>query len=122
MRQQTIRSILTLFGIALVTATSAFAQSSTSINENSVINTKNSWQVAQSVGSSKGKLFVVTIDQPNRKQTCRIQSFTVDKLVCTRAIGGPRTYLPQQVTALILPGDNNLMIGFLIGFNGALGA
>jgi hypothetical protein len=119
MPQRSIRSILILFALALVSATIALAQSSTS-SEAPVIPTRNNWQIAQSVGSSKGKLFVVTLDQPTRKQTCRIQSFTADKLVCSRATGGPRTYLPQQVVALILPGDNALKLRLMLGFNGGL--
>jgi hypothetical protein len=116
------RSILNLFVIALVSSTVALAQSSTSTIEIPVISAKNSWPVAQSAGSSKGKLFVVTIDQPDRRHTCRIQSFTVDKLVCSRAIGGPRTYLRQQVAALILPGDDGLRLRLVLGLNGGLGA
>ena len=86
------------------------------------ISTSNSWQVAQSVGSSKGKLFVVTLDQPQRLQTCHIRSFTLDKLVCSRAIGGPRTYLEQQVLALIIPGDEGLKLPIVLGLNSGLGA
>ena len=119
MPQRFIRSILILFALALVSATIAQAQSSTS-SEAPVVPDRNNWQLAQSVGSSKGKLFVVTADQPDRKQTCHIQSFTIDKLVCSRAIGGPRTYLPQQIVALILPSASRLRSG--LGFNLALGA
>jgi hypothetical protein len=121
MPQRTVRSILTLFALALVSATISLAQSSTS-SEATVIPTRNNWQIGQSVGSSKGKLFVVTLDQPDRKQTCHIQSFTIDKLVCSRAIGGPRTYLPQQIVALILPGDDDLRLRLVLGFNGGLAA
>jgi hypothetical protein len=68
------------------------------------------------------KFVVVTVDQPNRKQACRVQSFTKDKLVCTRVIGGPRTYLSNQVIALIVPGDDALRIRLVLGFNAGLGA
>jgi hypothetical protein len=121
MPQRTIRSILTLFALALVSTTITLAQSSTS-SETPAIPTRNNWQIAQSVSPSKGKLFVVTVDQPDRKQTCHIQSFTIDKLVCFRAIGGPRTYLPQQIVALILPGDGALRLRSVLGLNVALGA
>ena len=86
------------------------------------INTGNTWQVAQSVGPSKGKIFVVTLGQPERRQTCHIRSFTLDKLVCARAIGAPRTYLPRQVLALILPGDGGFKLRFVLLANGGLGA
>jgi hypothetical protein len=122
MCQRTIRSILTLFVVAIVSSTVVLAQSSTSTIEIPTISTKNSWPAAQSVGSPKGKLFVVTADQPQRRQPCRIQSFTLDKLVCSRVIGGPRTYLPQQVLALILPGDDGIRLRLVFGLNGGLGA
>jgi hypothetical protein len=121
MQLRTIRHIFTLFALALVCATVTRAQSPTSTGA-LLVPPYNTWQVAQQVGSSKGKLFVVTLDQPNRRQTCRIQSFTRDKLVCSRALGGPRTYLPQQVVALILPGDGALKLRLMLGLNGGLGA
>jgi hypothetical protein len=80
------------------------------------------WEAAQSTAPHKGKIFVITVDQPNRRQSCRIQSFTQDKLVCSRAVGSPRTFFPQQVTALILPGDDALRRRILIELNGGLGA
>ena len=46
----------------------------------------------------------------------------MDKLVCSRAIGGPRTYLPKQVVALILPGDSDLKLRLVLGLNGGLAA
>jgi hypothetical protein len=116
MPKRSIRSTFILFALALVSATIALAQSSTS--SEAPVPAINNWQAAQSVGPSKGKLFVITVDQPNRWKTCSIQSFTLDKLVCSRAIGGPRTYLPQQIVALILPG--NLKLRFLLGANGGL--
>jgi hypothetical protein len=70
MPQRTIRYILTLVGLAIVSATIALAQSPTS-PQAPATPTRNTWQVAQLVGSSKGKLFVVTLDQPHRRQTCR---------------------------------------------------
>lgn len=122
MTQRTVRHILTSIVLTLVSATIAFAQSSTSIEI--PVDSHNSWQAAQLVGASKSKLklSVVTIDQPNHRQTCHVQSFTVDKLVCSRAVGGPRTYLPQQILALIVPGDDRLRIPIWLGLNGGLGA
>lgn len=117
MLQQTVRRVLTLFALALVSATVSLAQSPTSPKA-----VATAWEIAQQVGSSKGKLFVVTLDQPQRRQTCHVQSFTLDKLVCSHAIGDPRTYLPQQVAALILPGDGALKLQLVLGFNGGLGA
>jgi hypothetical protein len=126
MCQRTIRLIVTLFTLALASAGFALAQSSTSLEALKIPTGKtppaNDWQIAQQVGSSKGKLLVVTLDQPQRRQACRIQAFTLEKLVCSRAIGGPRTYLPQQVVALILPGDGGYRLRAMLELNGGLGA
>jgi len=125
MRRQIIRITLTLANLALVFATIALAQSSASPealtvpSQNAYIS---SWEVAQQVGSSKSKIFVVTLDQPQRKQTCRIQSFTKDKLACSRQLGHPRTFLPKQILALILPGDHALKLKLVLGFNAGSGA
>lgn len=37
-------------------------------------------------------------------------------------MGRTRTYLPDQIAAMILPGDRVLTIGMLTGFNAGLGA
>lgn len=120
MRQRTTRIILNLHAIALGSTALAFAQSTTVIE--TPINNHSSWNAAQKLGSLKNKLFVVTVDKPDRRQICRVQSFTEDTLVCSRAIGGPRTYLPQQVAALILPGNDGLMRLMVLGFIGGSGA
>jgi hypothetical protein len=121
MPQQMVRSVLTFFALFLVSAFVTLARSQTSTVA-LALPAHNSWQVAQLARSSKGKIFVVTLDQPERRQFCHIQSFALDKLVCSRAIGGPRTYLRQQVLALILPGDNSLRWWMVLGFNGTAGA
>ncbi len=117
--------ILALIGFALVSATITRGQSLEK-TEVLTINPNDTWQGAQLIGSSKGrafsKLFVVTLDQPHQRQPCRILSFTIDKLVCSRAIGGPRTFLPQQVAALTVPGDGRLKLWLLLGFNVGMGA
>jgi hypothetical protein len=119
MSTRTNRSILILFVVSLISATNILAQSP-KLPE--VPTSSNTWQVAQSVGSSKRKLFVVTIDQPRRRQPCRVQSFTSEKLVCSHVIGGPRTYFPQQIVAVVLPGNHGLKLRLLIGINGGLAA
>jgi hypothetical protein len=106
--------VITLVVLAAVSATAAVAQSTTTF-EIPGNTANNNWQVTP----AKGKLFVVTLDQPNRRQSCHFQSITPDELVCSRVIGGPRTYLRQQVVALILPGDSGSKLPFVLGFNGA---
>lgn len=121
--QQTLRRIFAFFALAFATGSIAFAKSSTA-PVTLVTPPKNTWEYAQSVGSSKGTLFVVTKDEPNRRQTCHLQPFNTDELVCSRAIGGPRTYLRQQVVALILPGDQhpNVMTALRVFGFGEFGA
>ena len=121
MAHQIFRRFSSLFALTLVSATIALAQSPT-VREDLGAAASDSWQTAQSAGPSRGELFVVTLNQPHRRQACRIQSFTQDKLVCSRQFGGPRTYLAQDVLALIVPGDHGLKIRLALGINGALAA
>lgn len=121
MAHRTVRRIPALIAFVLASATFALAQAPTSPPSPAISPTAPRL-VAQSAGSSKGRLIVVTQDHPQRWQTCRIQTFTQDKLVCSRAIGGPRIYLPRQIVALILPGDGNLRLRLVLGLNAGLGA
>jgi hypothetical protein len=124
MTQQIKRRILIAFATALVSATTSLAQSPTPPEAFAIpINpASHAWQDAQLVGASKHRLYVITVDKPDRRQVCRVHSFTTGKLVCSRAVGGPRTYLPQQILALILPGDERWRIPMWLGFNAGLGA
>jgi hypothetical protein len=114
MAHGTIRRIVTLSAFALVSTTVTLAQSP-ALRETAVIPISNTWQGAQLAFPAKSKLIVVTLDKPNRRQTCHLRSYTADELVCSRAFGGPRTYLRQQVVALILPGDRLSKLFFVIG-------
>jgi hypothetical protein len=121
MSHEAIRRVLTLFALAFGCATVAFAQSRTSPETVAIpIAGSNSWQHAVQAGSSKGKLVVVTLDQPRRRQTCRMQSYTPDELVCFRGNRGSRTYLRQDVLALILPGSGGKLL-FVLGTSAELG-
>lgn len=125
MRQRTIHRVFVLVALVLVSATITLGQSSKATDV-LTLNPSDTWQGAQLVGASNGKLFrklfVVTVEHPDHRQTCRIRSFTPDKLVCSRGLGGPRIFLPQQVIALIVPGDEGLRIKLVLGFNAGLGA
>jgi hypothetical protein len=115
------RSILNLFGFVLISATFALAQATTSFTA-PISSGNESWESAQSQGSLKHKLIVITLDQPHRRQTCHVRSFTQEKLVCARGLGSSRAYLPQQLAAIILPGDEKLRLPLFLAFNGGLGA
>lgn len=82
------------------------------------------WQVAAGQDTlNSQRIDVVTMDQPQRRQGCRVRSFKPEKLVCGGGLSGARTYLPEQVVALILPGEGpGTRLKILIGLNGAMGA
>jgi hypothetical protein len=134
MPQRTIRSFSIVIALALGFATVTLAQTPASVelpaaisvpNMDTAILTKSpaeGWEIARSASSSAGRILVVTVDRPNRKQSCRVQSFTDEKIVCSRAFGDSRTYLKQQIAALLLPGDAFSPTELFIGFNAGLGA
>jgi hypothetical protein len=113
--------VFTLFTLFVISASTALAQSGTdpARGDNTHLS---DWQIAQQVGSSNHRLYVVTLDQPQRRQSCRVRSFTADKLVCSRGLGTPRTYRRQEIVALIVPGDHDLRIQLLVGLNIGMGA
>jgi hypothetical protein len=114
MTQGTVRRIATFFAILFIISAAAQAQTPMSKEAPAITS---AWQIAQQVGSSKAMLFVVTLGRTQRKQACRVKSFTLDKLVCSATIGRSRTYLPQQIVAIILPGDENLKLKLWLGLN-----
>ena len=126
MPQRTLRRILGIFALALVYATVAVAQSSTPLETFNVPISNppasDNWQASLQTWSMSGKLTVVTLDQPNRRQSCHVQSYTQDQLVCSRAHGRSRMYLRQQVAALILPGYGGLQRWLLVVLHGASAA
>jgi len=121
MPKQSIRRGLVLVTLISVSQITAHAQSTTTLDV-PVLAFSQTWEAAQTAAPIKGKLFVVTVDHPDRRQDCHVHSFTADKLVCSRAFGGTRTYMPQQIAALIIPGDDNLRVALFLGINGGAGA
>lgn len=124
---RTVRRIVTVLTLAFICTAVAAAQSPTSSEAVTIpVSNKTSansiWPEAQPGGAYKGKVFVVTLDQPDHRHACRIQSITADKLICSRGIGGARTYLRQQVVALIIPGDEALRVRLVLVLNAVLGA
>ena len=118
MPHHSIRRVFSFFALTAISASFALAQSATAGEPD--LPTSSTWDAAQLIGSAKGNLFVVARDQPDRKQGCRVQSFAPDELVCSRRVGSPRTYLPNQILALIVPGDHEMKIRFVAGLNGGL--
>lgn len=122
MPQSTVNRNLNIVVLALFSATLAIAQSASTTGPIKIHGRNSTWQVAQVVGTSMHKLVVITVDQPNRRQACRVRSFTADGLVCSRVIGAPRVYLPQQVLALIVRGDGHSRIPIWLALNVGSGA
>jgi hypothetical protein len=121
MFQRTIYRMLLLFVFVLVSRGIGLAQAPGS-PEAIVTPDGNDWRTAQSAAPAKGKLIVVTRDRPGHRQSCHVQSFTSEKLVCSRVLGESRTYLREQIAAIILPGDGHLKLRLALGLNGAAGA
>lgn len=120
MNHRWTRTMFTLAPLFLLFAVRAFSQSAPlSRPETAPIH---NWQTAWSRVPAKAKIQVVTVDQPHRTRGCHIQSFTPEKLVCSGPLGHSHTYLPQNVIALILPGDGEMRFPLWLGFNAGLGA
>ena len=120
MYQRRIRSIVRLAAAIFVLIAPAFAQSVQQVPLRGAAS--GSWETARTSLAGKGRLIIITAEEPHRRQVCHVESFAAEKLVCRRGIGRTRTYLPDQIAAVIMPGDRVLAIGMLTGFNAGLGA
>jgi hypothetical protein len=119
--QQTLRRILILATLALLSATLALAQSPALWSSwPPSAPRSNTFRGAIAIGPSHGKLYVVTIAHPKQEQTCRIQSFKQDQLVCLGNHGHtPVVYRAQDIAALITPGLHSGILATFLGFVGA---
>lgn len=122
MQHRYIKQIIFVSCIVLVSARTACAQSPSSTEALPAAPLNHTWNVAQLAGASERKLYVITLDAPNRRHTCRVQSFAVDKLVCKHAIGSPHAYELNQIAALIIPGDDVSTRRILLGLTAGIGA
>lgn len=121
MRQPINRNLLHVLAFVLASASVAYGQNPSNVDI-ATANPSKGWKGAEDLTPVKSKRYVVTTDQPDRKQSCRVQSFTDDELVCARANGRSRTYKREQIVALIVPGTKSETLAFLLGFNAGLGA
>ena len=123
MPQAATRIAATLTAI-LLSASLALAQQTPTPEPESASAPKfdqSNWAKASAGASSKHKLIIATSADPTRRHACHVESFTPDQLVCKGSFGKTNTYRPQEIAALILPGDiDDLRIRFLLGFNSAL--
>ena len=121
MRHPINRNLLQALAFVVASASVAYGQNVSTV-EIAVTNSSNDWKRIEDLTPIKSKRYVVTIDQPERKQSCRVQSFTDDELVCARANGHSRRYKREQIAALIDPGVKGGALLFFLGFNAGLGA
>ena len=128
--QQTLRRLLTLATLMLLSATLALAQhrSVTSARPSAPTFTA-AWREPRYRDWSQlyplhlgGRLFVLTTQHPKARHTCHVRSFATDQLVCRDSLGVPHTYKSQDIATLIIPGEYELKLRMLAGFNAGLGA
>jgi hypothetical protein len=80
------------------------------------------WAKASAIASSKHKLIIATSADPTHRHACRVQSFTPDQLVCKGSFGKTNAYKPQEIAALITPGDKDFKLRGVLVVNGVAAA
>ena len=120
--QQTLRRLLALAALTLFSATLALAQETPPGNRDFAKKGTDNWSYAATIGSPHKKLFVVTMADPTHRHTCRVQSFTADQLICQGSFHKTHIYKPQEVSALVTPGDYSLRVWMVSAANASLGA
>lgn len=102
--QQTLRRLLTLAALTLLSATLALAQDvQQPAKRESAEQAPGNWSDAATLSSSQKNLFVVTTAAPTHPHTCRVQSITTDQLICKAAFGASHIYQSQDIAALLIP-------------------
>jgi hypothetical protein len=131
--QQTLRRLLALATLTLLSATLALAQSPTQATGSSTPSAPSSgvipwtsYSLPQYTNWNRlaqlhlgGKLFVVTMAHPHLRHVCNVQSFANEQLVCKDPLGVTHTYQPQKIAALIIPGQQTNVLAYFLGFTGA---
>jgi hypothetical protein len=120
MQQRISRTVVILLAGSIVALAPVLAQ--TNIASTLPEGATSNWEDAQATLASRGRLIVVTADEPHQRRVCHVHSITAEKLVCRNGIGRTRTYLPEQIAALIVPGDKVFTIAMFTGINAGLGA
>ena len=120
MRCRTLCRLLTLTALTLPTMVIAFAQPTPSASGKVLSSSLvDSLHYDQPPG---GKLLIVTLAQPNHRQNCAVRSLTATELMCKGPFDRTRIYKSSDIAALIVPGDLDFKIRFVLAFNAALGA
>ncbi len=107
MTQQTLRRILTLATLTLLSATIALAQTAAPPAHPELPSlSNNNWSYAKDRGVPERTLFVITTARSTHRINCRARTFTDDQLTCKGPFGRTRTYKAQDIAALILSGED----------------
>ncbi|MGA1984117.1 MAG: hypothetical protein ABSG84_16835 [Acidobacteriaceae bacterium] len=109
------RTLTTILALTLLSQTLALAQD----QRMPAADPLQRWNRASWQAPSGSEILVITMARPTHRIACRVQSFTVDQLVCKRPSGKTRLYQPQDIAALITPAQRDLWPGLLLGFTGA---
>jgi hypothetical protein len=123
MAHQTTCTLTAVLAFTLLSQTLAQAQDQpTTVDLPTSSSTTQRWDYASLLAPSGRKILLITIAQPTHRIACRVKSSTVDHIACKDPFGVTHTYKSQDIAALITPGDKDVRIWFLLGFNGASAA
>ena len=122
MANRIIYALTTVLALTFLSQTLTLAQDQPTPSHPPMAGPLQRWDYASLRAPSRRKIVVVTMAQPTHRIACRVRSFTADQLVCKCPFGKTRIYKPQEVAALIIPGDDDLKLRLVLGLNGALGA
>lgn len=66
-----------------------------------------------------GKLHVVLVSQPGRRQVCKLVSINEDAMLCGKDDAHAKRYARSDVAAVLTPGDHTNMWPYFLGMLGA---
>lgn len=122
MAYRTTRALTSILALTLLSLPFAQGEDQVTFPHALAAESFHTWDVARLRAPSGRSVFVVTMARPTHRVACRVTSFTRDQLACKVPFGATRIYKPQEVAALILPGDDDLRLRLVLGFNTALAA
>jgi len=120
MATRTLRHLVTVLTLNLISVSVALCQSTT-ISVSAPRGKATTWREAQDRLGPKDTVYLVTIAQPKHRHTCHIDSMSVDEIVCSH-LGHTTTYRADDVAALIHPGSHTPWYLWGAGFLAAGGA